>query len=141
MRKSAGGLIAVLLCLLFACGGVCSSQNKNGVFIFEYKKELALTDKQEQNLKDIVAKFQGYVEVKQKELKGLQTELSKLLAATADLDTIRAKINDIAKVQADVTYEDIANNRAIETGLTAAQLAKWRGIQAEFIHKLQQAQK
>jgi len=132
--------IAAIICLSFAGISVYSAENKNAVFIFEYKKELALTDKQEQNLRDILAKFQSYVADKQKELNGLQAELSKMIAESADLDKIKAKINDIAKIQAGVTYEGIASNRAIETELTGTQLTKWRGIQAEFVKNLQQAQ-
>ncbi|MFA5362708.1 MAG: hypothetical protein WC335_05615 [Candidatus Omnitrophota bacterium] len=132
--------ITAIICFSFSCISVYSAENKNGVFIFEYKKELALTDKQEQNLKDILAKFQSYVADKQKELNGLQAELSKMAAASADLDKIKAKINDIAEIQAEVTYEGIVSNRAIETELTGTQLTKWRSIQAEFVRNLQQAQ-
>jgi hypothetical protein len=132
--------IAAIICLSFAGISVYSAENKSGVFIFEYKKELALTDKQEQNLKDILAKFQSYIADKQKQVNGLQAELSKMIAESADLDKIKAKINDIVKIQAEVSYEGIVSTRAIETELTGTQLTKWRGIQAEFARNLQQAQ-
>jgi hypothetical protein len=132
--------IAAILCFSFAGINVYSAVSKNGVFIFEYKKELALTSKQEQNLKAIVEKFQSYTADKQKELNGLQIELSKMIATTADLDKIKAKINDIANAQAEVTYENIVSNRVIETELTGTQLIKWHSIQAEFMKKVQQAQ-
>lgn len=131
---------AVIICLSFACISVYSAENKNGGSIFEYKKELALTDKQEKNLKDIIAKLQNYLADKQKELNGLRAELSKMIAQRADLDKIKAKLNDIAKTQVDATYEDIASTRAIETELTGTQLTKWRSIQEEFRNKLQDAQ-
>jgi Spy/CpxP family protein refolding chaperone len=105
-----------------------------------HKKELALTDKQEQNLRDILAKFQSYVADKQKEVNGLQAELNKMITEGADLDKIKAQINDISKIQAEVTYEGVVSTRAIGTELTGTQLTKWRGIQAEFARKLQQAQ-
>jgi hypothetical protein len=132
--------IVAIICLLFAGISVYSAENKNGVFIFEYKQELALTDKQEQNLRDILAKFQSYAVDKQKELNGRQAELNKMIAESEDLNKIKAKINDIAKIQAEVTYEGVVSNRAIETELTGTQLTKWRGIQAEFARNLQQAQ-
>ena len=140
MKKLILLLIAVMVCFSFAGINVYPEENKSGVFIFEYKKELALTDKQEQDLKDILAKFQSYVADKQKQLNWLQTELGKMIAATADLDKIKARIDGIAKIQAEVTYEGIAINRAIETELTGTQLTKWRSIQAEFVRKVQQAQ-
>ena len=55
------------------------------------------------------------------------------------LSKIKAKINDIAKSQSEITYESIASNRAIETELAGTQLSKWRGIQAEFAKNYQQA--
>lgn len=113
---------------------------KAGNSIFDYKKELSLTDKQEKNLKDILAKLQSLLTGKQKELDGLRAELSKMTAESADLNKIKLKINDIAKIQADATYEDIASTREIETELTGTQLTKWRSIQAEFARNTQQAQ-
>jgi Spy/CpxP family protein refolding chaperone len=132
--------VAVIICLSFAGISVYSAENKNTGFIFEYKKELVLTDKQEQNLKDILSKFQNYVSDKQKQLNRLQTELSKMIAERAALAKIKAKINDIFKIQAEVNYEGVVSTRAIENELTAAQLDKWRVIQEEFAKNYQQAQ-
>jgi len=119
---------------------VFSAENKPSGSIFDYKKELSLTDKQEKNIKDIVAKFQAYLTDKQEELNGLRTELNKMITQSADLDKIKVKINNITKIQADATYEDIASNRAIETELTGTQLTKWHSIQAEYVKNYQQAQ-
>ena len=127
--------------LTFAGTSVYSAEKKVGGSMFDYKKELSLTDKQEKNLKDIIAKLQSYLTDKQKKLKGAQAELGKMVSESADLDNIKAKIHDIANIQADATYEDIASNRAIETELTGTQLSKWRSIQAEFARNAQQAQK
>jgi len=129
------------ICLSFAGISVYSAENTNSGFIYEYKKELNLTDKQEQNLKDILVKFQSYVADKQKEIGGLQAELSKMIAESVDLNKIKAKINDITNIQAEVNYEGVVSSRAIETELTGTQLSKWRSIQAEFAKNLQQAQK
>lgn len=139
MKKLILVLIVAILC--FSCTGISvySAENKSGVFIFEYKKELALTDTQEQNLKDILGKFQSYLADKQKELGGLQTELSKMIAESADLNTIKAKINEIFKTQAEVNYEGVVSTRAIETELTGTQLTKWRSIQEEFANNFKQA--
>jgi len=139
MKKPILISIAVIISLLFAGISVYSAENKNTGFIFEYKKELALTDKQEQNLKDILSKFQNYVSDKQKQLNSLQTELSKMIAERAALAKIKAKINDIFNIQAEVNYEGVVSTRAIENELTAAQLDKWRVIQEEFAKNYQQA--
>ena len=140
MKKLAFISIAIIIGLMFAGISVSFAENKSGSSIFDYKKELSLTDKQEKNLKDILVKLQTLLTVKQKELDGLRSELSKMIAESADLNKIKLKINDIAKIQADATYEDIASTREIETELTGTQLTKWRSIQAEFARNAQQAQ-
>ena len=140
MKKLAFISIAIIMGLMFAGISVSFAENKSGNSIFDYKKELSLTDKQEKNLKDILAKLRSLLTGKQKELDGLRAELSKMINESADLDKIKVKLNDIAKIQADATYEDIASNRAIETELTGTQLTKWRSIQAEFARNLQKAQ-
>jgi len=140
MKKIAFVSIAIIMGLTFAVISVSFAEKKAGESIFEYKKELSLTDKQEKNLRDILAKLQNYLTDKQKELNGLRAELSKMIAESADLDKIKAKLNDIAEIQVDASYEDIVSNRAIETELTGTQLSKWRGMQAEFRKNLQQAQ-
>jgi Spy/CpxP family protein refolding chaperone len=132
--------IAAIICFSFAGISVYCAENKKSVYIYEYKKELALTDTQEQNLRDIIAKAQRYVADKQNNLNRLQAELNKMLAERADLDKIKAIINEIAKIQADFAYERIAGERTIETELTGEQFGKWRSIQAEFVNNLQQAQ-
>ena len=140
MKKIAFISIAIIMGLMFIGISVSFAENKSGSSIFDYKKELALTDKQEKNLKNIVTKLQAYIADKQKELNAAQAELNKMISDSADLDKMKAKINDVAKIQADATYEDIASNRAVETELTGTQLTKWRSIQAEFTRNLQQAQ-
>ncbi|MCX5679394.1 MAG: hypothetical protein NTZ95_01805 [Candidatus Omnitrophica bacterium] len=141
MKSKALVLIAIIIGLVFTGISVSSAEEKKvGNSIFEFKKELSLTDKQEKNLHDIIAKLQSNLTEKQKELKGLRAEINKMIAERASLDKIKTKLQSIAKTQADVTYEDIASTRAIETELTVAQLTKWRGMQAEFAKNLKQAQ-
>lgn len=139
MKKIALISIAAMICFLFARVNAYSAEDKNGIFIFEYKKELGLSDKQEKNLRGIVREFQEYIADKQKKLGSLRAELSKMTAESAALDKIKTKINDIAKVQAQITYKGIASSRAIEAGLTGIQLTKWHSIQTEFARNLQQA--
>jgi Skp family chaperone for outer membrane proteins len=140
MKKLVFVSIAIIMGFTFADISVSFAEEKAGKSIFEYKKELSITDKQEKNLRDILAKLQSYLTDKQKELNGLRAELSKMIAESADLDKIKDKLNNIAKIQADASYEDIASTRAIETELTGTQLTKWRNMQAEFARNLQQAQ-
>jgi Spy/CpxP family protein refolding chaperone len=132
--------IVAIICLSLANNSVYSAEKKNGIFIFEYKKELALTDQQEKNLRDIITKYQSYVADKQKNLNGLRAELNKMISESADLQKIKVEIYNITNIQAEVTFEGIVSTRAIETALTGTQLTKWRSIQTEFARKLQQSQ-
>ena len=116
------------------------TQEKAGTSIFEYKKELSLTDRQEKNLRKILSKLQDYLVVKKKELDVLRAELSKMIVEKADLYRIKAKLRTIARIQADASYEDIASVRAIEKELTLSQMSRWRGMQEEFRKNLQDAQ-
>ena len=78
--------------------------------------------------------------MKTKELDGFRAELNKMIADKADLNVIKAKLQTIAGIQADATYEDIAGVRAIEKELTVTQMSKWRSIQENFRKNLQDAQ-
>ena len=125
---------------LLCCVAASFAQQKAGQSIFEYKKELALTDDQEKNLHDIITKLQSYLADRTKEIDGLRAELNKMIVDKADLYKIKAKLRAIAQIQADASYEDISSSRAIETELTATQLSKWHNIQEEFRKNMQQAQ-
>lgn len=126
--------------LSFLCAAVSFAQQKAGQSIFEYKKELSLTDDQEKNLHDIIAKLQGYLTDRTKELDALRAELNKMISDKADLYKIKAKLRAMAQIQADANYEDIASSRAIEKELTATQLSQWHNIQEEFRKNAEQAQ-
>ena len=120
------------------CGTLSLAQEKADESIFKYKKDLSITDTQEKNLRGILSKIQSYMTEKTKELDGLRAELNKMIADKADLTVIKIKLQTIARMQADATYEDIASIRAIEKELTPAQMAKWRGMQEEFKKSVQQ---
>jgi hypothetical protein len=122
------------------CGTLSLAQEKADESIFKYKKDLSITDTQEKNLRGILSKIQSYMTEKTRELDGLRTELNKLIVDKADLNVIKIKLQTIARMQADATYEDIASVRAIEKELTAIQMAMWRGIQEDFRKKIQQTQ-
>ncbi len=122
------------------CTAVSFAENKAGESIFEYKKELSLTDDQEKNLHDIITKLQSYLADRTKELDGLRVELNKMIADKTDLYKIKAKLRGMAQIQADASYEDIASSRAIEKELTATQLSQWHSTQEEFKKNLQKAQ-
>jgi len=133
MKKSISISMIMVMCLVSFGSAAYAAENKKGIYIYEYKDELSLTDKQEKDLRDIIAKFQTYAADKQKELSKMQVELNKLDADKAALGRIKAKINDMAKIKAQVMYEGMASSRAIEAVLTGTQFSRWQGIQVAFV--------
>lgn len=133
-------IIILIMGLSLICPSLSSAQGDTGESIFKYKKELSITDKQEQNLRNILAKFQDYLAARQKEIDVLGTDLNKLIVEKGDLGKIKAKLHNIARIQADATYQDIVSTRAIEKELTVEQMSRWRGMQEAFRKSQQQAQ-
>ncbi len=135
LNKSNQALACItFLTLLFSLADarLALAEPKGDESIFKYKKELAITDQQEANLRSIISKIQDTLKAKTEELNKHRTELNKMLEDKADLAKIKEKLHAIARIQADATYEDIAGIRAIETELTADQMNKWRGMQEKF---------
>ncbi|MCX5666822.1 MAG: hypothetical protein NTY34_00690 [Candidatus Omnitrophica bacterium] len=118
---------------------ISSAEDRGGDSIFKYKKELSITDQQEKNLRGILSKIQSYMTENAEKLGGLRAELNKLIADKANPNVIKIKLQTIARMQADATYEDIASVRAIEKELTAEQMSRWRSMQEEYKKGLQQA--
>lgn len=99
--------------------------------IFAYQKELGLSDKQIQDLKDKLANFQKYLLEKREVLIGFQKELNEMLTKREALKLIRNKLEQIANTQVDISYTDVETSRKIESTLTSGQLDKWKVLQAD----------
>jgi hypothetical protein len=133
INKPAKAFAIILITALSLTGAALSSAEEKGdESIFKYKKELAITDQQEANLRSSISKIQNTLKVKTDELNKHRAELNKMLEAKADLTKIKEKLRTIARIQADATYENIASIRAIENELTASQMTQWRGMQEKY---------
>ena len=135
LNKSSKTLVFItllILALTLADARLALAEPKGDESIFKYKKELAITDQQETNLRNIIAKIQDTLKKKTEELKQHRAGLNKMLEDKADLTKIKEKLRTIARIQAEATYEDIASIRAIETELTTAQMTQWRGMQEKY---------
>jgi len=124
--------IILITALLLTGAALSSAEEKGDESIFKYKKQLAITDRQEANLRTIIAKIQDTLKKKTQELNQHRAGLNKMLESKADLTKIKEKLRTIARIQAEATYEDIASIRAIETELTTAQMTQWRGMQEKY---------
>ncbi|MBN2453468.1 MAG: hypothetical protein JXB40_04325 [Candidatus Omnitrophica bacterium] len=99
--------------------------------VFDYKEELGLTDKQENDLKKFVLDFQAYLKKRSEEISRLNSELMEMLNKKSNLVLIKLKIYNIARLQADATCKDIETSRRVESVFSEEQLAKWKRIQAK----------
>lgn len=106
--------------------------------IFDYKDELKLTDKQITDLKKIISDLQNYITEKRKQLDTVGQELVTMIKDKVALKLIKQKLEQISKVQVDISYTDIESSRKIETILKADQLEKWKKIQEDYRVKLQE---
>lgn len=103
--------------------------SRNVETIFDYKVEIGLSEQQETDIRNAVEALVKQVRVQQAKLVIAADELEKLNNAEADLKDIRAKLMEIATLQVDMRYEDIAASRKINGMMSPAQLEKWKKIQ------------
>jgi len=122
--------IIAVFTFAFAAEGLAQEQEQAKT-IFSYKRELDLTNKQEEKLKKLIADFQKYLTDTRKELGQLQSELAGLMRTKASLWSIKTKIQKISQLQGEMAYTDIETARNVENVLTASQLAKWNRIQQD----------
>ena len=116
-------------------------QKKEVKTIFSYKSELSLSDKQIQDIKDLLTNLQNFLIQKAKDLKLQQEELVGMIKNRETMTTIKAKLQKIAGIQVDSSYFDIDTSRKIEDVLLPTQLKKWREIQQQAKEKEQQTAK
>ncbi len=109
--------------------------------IFAYQKELGLSEQQVKTLKDILSKFQDYLDQKRKEVTARRNELNDLISKRADLKAIKKAIDQLVGMQGDISYTDVETARKVEGALTSIQLGKWRGIQEQARKEAEQALK
>jgi predicted hydrocarbon binding protein len=100
--------------------------------IFSFKNEIALTDSQELKLKALLYDEQALGDTNNNTLKTLGTELGKMISEKADMRMIKSKLEEISKIQIEVSCRNIEDSRKVEGILTSDQLAKWKDIQKRF---------
>jgi len=105
--------------------------------IFDYKKELKLTDEQEQKIRQLLLDLSKQLQIEQAKLTLAHADLEELIKKEAELEKIKEAVNREAAIRAGITYADLAAGRHINAVLTPAQLKQWREIQ----EKARQAQR
>ena len=105
------------------------TQPAPGQTIFDYKAELNLSDKQEQDIRTILADLNKDVRLGSAKLTILNSELEDLIKADGDLEQIRKRVKEAFDLQANLKFDDISATRKINRILSPEQLKRWRGIQ------------
>ena len=108
--------------------------------IFDYQKEIGLSDKQAVDMKKLTTDLQATLNEKAKDLMTLRTDLGEMIRSKQDIAVIKKQMQKIANLQVDNSCLDIQASRNIEAVMTQDQLNKWKEIQKKFMEELQAAQ-
>ena len=101
-----------------------------GKTIFDFKAELKLTDKQEKEIREILAELNRDLQLNRAKLTILSFELEDLTQKEGNLEQMKKNLKDQADLQSSMRYADIVATRRINKVLSSEQLKKWRSIQA-----------
>ena len=106
--------------------------------VFDYQKELGLSDKQVADLKKVMTDFQTKMTDFQTKMTGLRQELANLIQKKADMKMIRRQAEKVSALQVDATCADIETSRTVETIMTLAQITQWKEIQDKSRQEMQE---
>ena len=99
--------------------------------MWEYAKELDLTDKQVTDIKAVAQDLENVMKTSQQKLQSLNHDLVDEVETEVPMDLIKGTLEQIAAVQIVAQMANIRTSRAIIHILTPQQLSKWRAMQAQ----------
>lgn len=108
-----------------------ASPAPNAHTIFDYQKELGITEKQSADMKAALKDLAQRVQPIQAKLGDLNSQIGQDMEKEAPLPKIREKLLEFATLQVDMKMADIETARKINAILTREQLTKWRDIQSK----------
>ncbi len=115
--------------------GQCQAQEQVAAqtkTIFDYQKDLALSQKQVESLKNLLAGLQVKVQDARKKMVEFRQKLADLVRDEASVAMIRKQLEQISAVQIDTTCMDLEVARQVNAVLTPSQLKQWRDIQKKY---------
>ena len=131
-------LISIMAAFVALAGPAISAQTttqpQRPRTIFDYKTELNLSDRQEQDIKSVLGELNKEAVVTRAKLTLLEVEIGDLIKSDGDLEQIRKKLKDAADIQVALKFADIVATRRINKTLSPEQLKRWREIQAAAAH-------
>jgi Spy/CpxP family protein refolding chaperone len=110
-----------------------SAQTGEVKTIFSFKKEIGLTDEQESKIKALLYDDQSLMNTSRSTLNARGTELGQLIKDKANMKLIKSKLEEISKIQVEMTCKDIENSRKIDSILTPVQIEKWKAIKEKAL--------
>ena len=134
VKLVAGNIVLGLMVWVVLASGLAYAQTAPAPSavktIFDYKQELNLTDRQEQDIKAILQELNKEVRVTRAKLTLIDVEATDLIKNEGDLEQIRKKLKDAAEIQVSLKMADIMATRKINGTMSREQLKKWRELQA-----------
>ena len=134
MEKIFKKRMAFLLLVFLLCwfGNAVANKPVAGKTIFDFRKELNLTDEQVRIIREHISILERETTALRAKLTISDIELQKLIEKEEDMVQIRLKIRETFNIQAEIRIIDIETVRDIDKGLTPSQLIKWRKIRADL---------
>jgi hypothetical protein len=103
--------------------------------IFDYQKDLKLSDKQVADIKALMSDLQKALADKAKDMKEMRQALVYMIKNKEDMKGIRKQLEKIAMMQVDNSCLDIETSRKVESVLTSDQWTKWKDIQIKAVEE------
>lgn len=125
-------LLVLILAMSFLSSNLYAKSQKvlrKGT-IFDYKKELNLTDKQIKKIRSILVNLNKKLNLLRAKLVIANSDLQTLLKNKADISAIDKKLREVFDYKREIIINDLIASRKIRSVLTKKQLKKWREIQA-----------
>lgn len=97
--------------------------------IWDYKKELGLTDDQINKMKAAVGDLQNQLIILRLKNSANELELRQLNLKNAPSDQLKKKIKEVADIQGEMRFIDLETAKKINGILSKEQLDKWHDIQ------------
>lgn len=97
--------------------------------IWDYQKDLGLSDKQVADMKAAAQPLQGKLQALNARFQASSKEFRDLMAKEAPLPQIRAKAAECQNIQLDAQMDQLEVSRKIKGIMTKDQWAKWQAIE------------
>jgi hypothetical protein len=100
--------------------------------IFDYQKEIGLSDDQVAQMKSMVGALEAKFRAEKATGEQDSAEVRRLLQTDGDIKDIRAKLQDLANLEVEHQIGEIEASRSVGKILTKDQQEKWRAIQSRM---------